>query len=336
MQDLFPHSSIREHQDELRSDVRDALEAGESVVAHAPTGLGKTAAVVPSSLAHALETGRTVWFLTPRHSQHRIAVETLRRIKEKHDVAFTGVDLIGKKWFCNQDGVEDLSGRDFRNFCKTLRDEERCQFYNRTYDMDSMEPTEQARDTVAELKEETLHAEEMRDEIDELCPYYVQMMMAAEADVVIADYFHLFHEGVRTSLFSRMGRTLEDSIVIVDEAHNLPGRVRSLRSDRLSMPQIDDALTEAKKFGFYEVEELLERLHRELERIGKQELGSEQEVTIEEAEFSDRIDTFTAYEELIVELEAVAEEVHEEREKSYCSGIAEFLDAWNGESNGYA
>ncbi|MDY6776663.1 MAG: ATP-dependent DNA helicase, partial [Candidatus Nanohaloarchaea archaeon] len=336
MQELFPHERVREHQDRLLEDVKETVEEGGSLVAHAPTGLGKTAAVVPPSLSHALENGRTVFFLTPRHSQHRIAVETLKTIKQKHGKEFTGVDLIGKKWFCNQDGVEDLSGRDFRNFCKTLREEERCQYYNRTYDKDTLEPTDQAREKVSELKGEAIHAENVQDEVRELCPYYVQMMMAAEAEVMIADYFHLFHEGVRKSLFSRMGRSLEDAIVIVDEAHNLPSRVRSLKSSRLSMPQIDRALKEVKKFGFYDAEENLERLQRELERLGKKELGSEREVHVEKDELRDRVENFADYEELIVDLESVADEVREERDKSYCGGISEFLEDWNGPSNGYA
>lgn len=336
MQDLFPHDEIREHQDDLYADVEEVVQEGGSLVAHAPTGLGKTAAVVPPALSHALEHGKTVFFLTPRHSQHQIAVNTLRLIKEKHGAEFTGVDIIGKKWFCNQDGVDDLSGRDFRNFCKTLREEERCTYYNRTYDMDSMEPTEQARAKLADLEGETLHAEEMKEATPQLCPYYVQMMMAAKAEVVIADYFHLFHEGVRTSIFSRMGRALEDAIVIVDEAHNLPSRVRSLKSARLSMPQLDSALKEARKFGFHEAEEAMERLKRELERLAKNELGSEHEEHIEKGDLKDRISNFTDYEELVVELESVAEEVREEREKSYCGGVAEFLDDWNGPDTGYA
>ncbi|MCJ7479082.1 MAG: ATP-dependent DNA helicase, partial [Candidatus Nanohaloarchaeota archaeon QJJ-7] len=336
MQDFFPHEDIRPHQDRLLEDVKETLKEGGSLVAHAPTGLGKTAAVVPASLSHALENGRTVFFLTPRHSQHRIAVETLRKVKEKHDAEFTGVDLIGKKWFCNQDGVEDLSGRDFRNFCQTLREEERCQYYNRTYDKESLEPTDQARAKVSELKNGVKHAEGMKREVQKLCPYYTQMMMAAEAEVIIADYFHLFHEGVRESLFSRMGRTLEDSVVIVDEAHNLPDRVRSLKSSKLSMPQIDNALKEVKKFGFYSMEENLQRLRREVERLAKNDLGSEREVHVEKGGLKDRIENFTDYEELIVELESVADEVREEREKSYCGGIAEFLEDWDGPSNGYA
>lgn len=336
MQDLFPHSEIREHQDILLEDVKQTLREGISLVAHAPTGLGKTAAVIPPALSHALEHGKTVFFLTPRHSQHRIAVETLKKVKQRHGTDFTGVDLIGKKWFCNQDGVEDLSGRDFRNFCKTLREEERCSYYNNTYDQDSLEPTGQARAKTVQLKNRMLHAEDMKSEVQQMCPYYVQMMMAAKAEVVIADYFHLFHEGVRESLFSRMGRTLEDCIVVVDEAHNLPSRVRSLKSARLSMPQIDNALKEANKFGFYSMEETLERLRRELERVAKQELGSQREVHVEMEELKDRIENFYNYQELIVEMESVADEVREEREKSYCGGIAEFLEAWDGTSNGYA
>ena len=42
----------------------------------------------------------------------------------------------------------------------------------------------------------------------------------------VGDYNHIFDEGVRKSSLEAMGVALEDIIVVVDEAHNLPNRIR--------------------------------------------------------------------------------------------------------------
>ena len=46
------------------------------------------------------------------------------------------------------------------------------------------------------------------------------------ADIVVCDYNHVFIEGIRESSLPAMGVDLESSILIVDEAHNLPDRIR--------------------------------------------------------------------------------------------------------------
>ncbi|MFB6190781.1 MAG: DEAD/DEAH box helicase, partial [Candidatus Nanohaloarchaea archaeon] len=134
--ELFPFSEVRERQDELMAATRDAIKDGESLVAHAPTGLGKTAATLTPAIEYAKENNKKVFFLTPRHSQHSIAVETVKKMQERHSVELTVIDLLGKKWLCNVDGVEEMTSRDFKDYCQTLRDEERCDFYTAMYDMD--------------------------------------------------------------------------------------------------------------------------------------------------------------------------------------------------------
>ena len=46
--------------------VRQALAAGDNLLAEAPTGSGKTAASLHPALAHGLSTGRQVFFLTAK------------------------------------------------------------------------------------------------------------------------------------------------------------------------------------------------------------------------------------------------------------------------------
>ena len=52
-------------------------------------------------------------------------------------------------------------------------------------------------------------------------------MAAGHADILVCDYNHVFVERVREASLPAMGIELENSILIVDEAHNLPDRIRS-------------------------------------------------------------------------------------------------------------
>jgi len=59
---LFSHETIRPSQEELVKTVTQALKEKKHVLAHAPTGLGKTAAVLCPALEFALQHDLTVCF----------------------------------------------------------------------------------------------------------------------------------------------------------------------------------------------------------------------------------------------------------------------------------
>ena len=128
---LFPFSKIRPGQKEFMKDIRYALNNKLNIVSTAPTGIGKTVATLVPTVEYALKNNKIVLFLTPRHSQHMIAVETLRLMKKKSN--FIAVDLIGKKWLCPIEGVDFLSTNEFNEYCKYMRKEEKCPFYNNTW-----------------------------------------------------------------------------------------------------------------------------------------------------------------------------------------------------------
>ena len=91
----FPYPNMREHQKELIADVKSALVNGKNLLADAPTGLGKTIAALHPAVEYGIENKKTVFFLTSRHSQHKMAIETLQKIKQNNDI--TAIDIIGKK-----------------------------------------------------------------------------------------------------------------------------------------------------------------------------------------------------------------------------------------------
>lgn len=326
-QELFPHSQVRPSQKELKATVEAALQDGKHVVAHAPTGLGKTAATLPPALAYGLEHNKTTFFLTPRHSQHEIALDTLKQIKEKHNTRFVAVDLIGKSHLCEGANMPSHDDDD---------DQPKCPRYDNTYN-DKRQLTDRARRKKNSLKGRILRAEEVKAECKKVCPYEILIHLAAEADVIVGDYFHIFHPGVRDVIFSKSSMSLKDCIVIVDEAHNLPDRTRRLYSAVLTEKMIKTAKKEAENEGYYEEEESLERLQRELERLAKHELGMDQEeVEIEKSAFTGRVKDIASYDNFIDDLGEVAKAVEEDGKESVCADIAEFLDRWkNGKEYGF-
>ena len=80
---LFPFSSVRDSQKQFMDDVLSCIENKQHLIANAPTGLGKTAATLAPAVEYALDHGKTVFFLTPRHTQHQIAIETLKKMRAK-------------------------------------------------------------------------------------------------------------------------------------------------------------------------------------------------------------------------------------------------------------
>lgn len=70
------------------------------------------------------------------------------------------------------------------------------------------------------------------------CPYYGSRHAVKPAQVVVLPYQHLLHASTRESL----GVSLKNSIVIIDEAHNLIETINAIHTISLSIQQIRTAM----------------------------------------------------------------------------------------------
>jgi len=230
------------------------LKAKKHMIIHAPTGLGKTASTIPMALSHALKNDLTVFFLTSRHTQHTIAVDTLKAVKKKHDVGFLATDIIGKKWMCIVPGIEALHSNEFSEYCKKEREEGKCEFYVNTKKKSGM-PTVMGQMVLSQLKNlSPSHTEEIIEisRSAKLCPYEMSGLLGRESNVIIADYNYIFNQPIRDAFFLKTDKKLLKAIIIVDEAHNLPKRIRELLTIKLNNFILDRAIKEAKKFKLNE------------------------------------------------------------------------------------
>jgi len=229
---LFPYPRLRDGQRALMHDVRAAVEGRKVLLAHAPTGIGKTAAVLAETLEAARARGKTVFFLTSRQTQHRIAVETLREVEAASDRHPRVVDLVSKQSMCPRPERPEHASS-FYEWCQHLTENRKCRYF--------LKPTERA---VGVLAREVLDVEESVRSSARLgcCPYKVAQEAAKDAEVVVCDYNVLFDK--RNRGLDRQGLDPGDLIVVVDEAHNLPDRIRDAAGGRVHHALLTQALAE--------------------------------------------------------------------------------------------
>jgi DNA excision repair protein ERCC-2 len=334
---LFPHAEVRKVQSEMIKDVSTAVSGGKHIIAHAPTGLGKTVAALVPALEYAIEHGKTIIFLTPKHTQHQIVVETVRLINQAHNTKIKAVDFIGKQWMCPVPGINVLTSKDFAEYCKEIKKEERCVFYNKV--RKNLKLTESAQKLLKELKESSaLNVEEVCKLAaqKEMCPYEITCEIAKEANVIIGDYYHIFHPNVRKAFITRIGKQLKDCIVIVDEAQNLPDRIREVLSSKLSSFSIRSAVREAAKTGNEKISAAISELGNILLQLAAKIEKEKTEAFVSKEEFFTAVSAIGDYGALVSDLQMLGEQIRTEEKRSFVGSIGSFLQEWlEAEGDGY-
>ncbi len=366
---LFPHQDIRVAQDALIKKIDEVIKLKKNLLVHAPTGLGKTAAALSAALTHILKKDNknlTIYFLTSRHTQHKIVIDTLKKINEKFNLKIVGSSIIGKKHLCLQPNVETLPSKEFAEFCKLLVENGKCNFYTNVKQGTKLTPDTQV--ALNDLKSANSGVATSEDILlesvkRELCPYEISILMAKQARVIVTDYSYIFNPHIREVFFKKINKELKDAIIIVDEAHNVPSRVKDLVSEYLSNIMLKRAIAEAKKFNHPQIISILEQLATILENYtnsltkefeGKyarntpekatvtlgsfssgNELGKKNwtetaasERYVNKKEFVYDVEKIKDYDELVSELSFIGNIVRETQHVSYIGSIADFLESW--------
>ncbi len=280
---LFALPIMRAGQREFYLDAKQAADNGLVLLANAPTGIGKTAAALSAALESALPSGRKVLFLTNRSSHHLQAVEEIARMNEKrkHAIAAArlGRILPGAKEAtpsanATHGGANANQGGDRILLVDKIAKEKMCLHKMRNPGENGPLRCEMSRSfcaysrpnegVVQDVLESGLAATGLNSLCagKSACPHFAALGAMRGADVVIADYRYLFDEGVRNVFFQSSGFTLQNSDVIIDEAHNLPDAVREINSPsidqdscRLAAQGMQLARKLAKKQGDAEIAE---------------------------------------------------------------------------------
>jgi len=245
--DLFPFPAPRHGQRDLLRDARECTSSGDVLVAHAPTGLGKTAVALTASLEASLRDGGRTVFLTPRQSQHQAVIGTVKMLPRN----VRTVDLLSRETMCPLSRPVCLEGR-------------RCH----------LQAERRMAQCAREILQRPLHAQELialclrRG----ACPYLTARIALNGADLVVGDVSRAFGDLPDVIRFQGTSRPQR---LVVDEAHNLPGRVMDMFSKELVLPREGDPLE-----GVWE--RMLSKGHRVIPRMELRQLIEEMDLPSEE------------------------------------------------------
>jgi DNA excision repair protein ERCC-2 len=332
----FRHDGLRTQQKELIADAYSAIGQKGHLLAHAPVGMGKTDSLLSPAISYALEHNKTVFFLTPKISQHRIAMEVVQGLAKKYNLEnLRAVDLIGRKYACIDPLLSDMDAEGFYQSCERRRKKEECAFFRNAKGFTRLDEARAER-TFKKVERAygcgMHHGQlvEMGREM-EACPYEWLTKLASTSNVVVADYFHMMLPYIRDILLAKIKKKPSNSIIIVDEAHNLAKRVRDQLSFSTNSFLLSKMDKELKALG------LKSNIASKFNRWAKYNLGEAREKLVMREMFFEAIsnEQFTPG-ELADYLESCGEAfIEATNRKSFALRFSRFLREWIDSSDSF-
>lgn len=210
----FPFREYRAGQKKLAGSVYKAIDEERKLFARAPTGIGKTISTLYPAIK-AIGAGRIghLFFLTARTITRTAAEDALALLKTQ-GLHLGSVTITAKEKICFQDEPD----------CRP----DRCPYADGYYDRVNGAVLDM-------LQNETLIRRDVVERYARkhtVCPFELSLDAAYGADVVICDYNYIFDP--RVSLKRLGGERKRETVLLVDEAHNLVDRARDMYSAELN------------------------------------------------------------------------------------------------------
>ncbi|MFQ5892173.1 MAG: DEAD/DEAH box helicase family protein, partial [Candidatus Methanofastidiosia archaeon] len=255
MDSHFPYPKKRAYQEEFMKLIDENFKCKRNLALEAATGFGKTVCVLSSLLPLAQELSKKIVYLCRTHKQMDRVIEELSEIHKK--VKVSGISLRGRRELCLNSLVlnhtRDASSA--QHVCSLLRKMGKCEFHKKT-----KEEEERVFELELALSQRPTYAREILDicQSEGFCPYDLSKELLGDVELVACSYLYMFHPEIRKNFLESIGCRMEDLILILDEAHNLPELAINLGSSRLSILSMRGGVREALEYEEEEIARFLE------------------------------------------------------------------------------
>jgi DNA excision repair protein ERCC-2 len=327
----FPYASVRPFQDQFINTIYTSIKERQSVLIEGSNGLGKTISALSAVLPTAIEKKLKVLYVARTHRQHERVIEELKAICRKQPV--TGVSLRGRNQMCLNrfTAAQSYDAKSLMEACELLKAKGQCPYYRssdqQTYDYMHLQQQIATRPyTSSEIMQVCKKKK--------ICPYELVKSALSDVNVIALSYLYVFDRDIRTAFLKSLDTHLQKTILIVDEAHNLPETAIDIASSSLSLYMMKQAEAEAKKFGYEDAEAfarlLREQTEKKAETIRKEEQITHDFITNIIREHWARFSPQNFFQELndigvTIRKALLSEGKHP---RSYIHGMSEFLLRW--------
>ena len=216
---LFP--AFRQGQRELAGQVYRAIALHKQLTACAPTGIGKTAAVLYGALkAFAFENSGKLFYLSARNTGQAPAAEAIEGLHAQ-GLNIWAVQIAAKDRVCLQ------PTRDCRA--------QMCPYAKGYYD--------RVKPAIAHLQAQggMLTTPRIQEAAQKhcVCPFELSLDVSSDCDVILCDYNYAFDPAAKLQRHFVMRKP--PHALLIDEAHNLPSRAQEMFSGALSVKSLTAA-----------------------------------------------------------------------------------------------
>lgn len=217
----FPYSVVRSGQKDFMKSVLSSLKHKETLIAEAPTGIGKTISTLYPSIKWLPNAeGGKIFYATAKLATREVADKALIDMRNQ-GLVIKSIQLAPKEQMCTAK----------EEFC----DSRFCPFADGYYSRLN-----------AALEElhglDAIYPEDIRRvaEKHRICAHELQLDASNFCDVIICDYNHIFHPRIRLQRYFAVNEFCHT--ILVDEAHNMISRSRDMFSATLSRSTLLTAL----------------------------------------------------------------------------------------------
>ncbi len=247
---------------------------------HAPTGSGKTVAVLAPLLEHAEREDHRILYLVRTHSQEVQILQEARTIAHRLEHPLLAIGLQGRARRCFLlESVSEVKGATAEEHGKLCADRKRaterafrgeapaqpapelpeggeidltdldgCPYYARTLQTDLEAIVDRFSAKLPAPHEFEAYCRE-----ENLCAYELAKKLVPRSRIVTAPYAFFFHPHIRRALLQWMGVEPSRVDLVIDEAHNLPQQLRELSSVSLPQESVRRARAEVDERGDFQL-----------------------------------------------------------------------------------
>jgi DNA excision repair protein ERCC-2 len=268
---FFPKPACYPNQKEAMESIHKALLGQKIVLFEGACGTGKTLSTLVPAIDVAKKLGKVVIIATNVHQQMQQFIEESREIKQKQDIKVAV--LKGKKHMCpREEDYETCSVLKENTYELINKEKESAEIRTRLKQelADSGDNDNSGESLRSELNKLEKDIRELRDrycsylykvaisdtddfslwyfedvrtteEVNEwayksdMCGYELMKKQIVHADLVICNFHHILNFNILANLLGWMDKSVDDVIMIFDEAHNLESAARSHSS--LNLPE---------------------------------------------------------------------------------------------------
>ncbi len=225
----FPYQKFRAGQREMAKFIYSICRDGGTFFCEAPTGIGKTmSALYPAIKSLAGSSNEKIFYLTAKSTGRESAFDAVSLLKEKglyiRDSLLRAKEkmcfCLGKS--CNPDDCPFARG-----------------YFEKLRGVMEEEMKENHRFSIDYVKEIAKK--------NEMCPFELQLDLSLLSDIVICDFNYFFDPFVHLDRYFGPEADASHYVVLIDEAHNLVDRAKSMYSASLSLSMAKNAKKSLKR-----------------------------------------------------------------------------------------